>query len=462
MQAKNAMASGRYPEAASIYKRLIAAEPQNTGLRFNLALALHSSGNSSEAVPLLQRVTREQPGFTNAWLVLGLAYQKLGKPELAISPLERVVKAEPQNRVALVELGDACLATGRAIDAARHFATLTLGDPAAPKPLQGLASSYLAQSRQLFERLNTLAPESPFAAGSLAQSLYDQGQYRKAFALARKAQNADPPIPDLGGLLAEIYRATGHEDWASGLKSKGDKPATANCASADLGCLFMADRVTEIVTSAAGRTTPYALYWLSRAYGKLAQQVFEQLSKLPESAEWHEVLGEAYRQHGRKEDSVAEWRAAVKLAPEDSYALHGLARALWLHRNYAESQPLLERLLKTSPDSAELNYELGDILLEQQNVEEALPFLKKAITGGLQTGEAHGALGLALLKTGKAQEAIPHLQAALPGDVDGSLHHQLGRAWQQLGNTQKARQYFDQQARIAEHPATAEPEITPP
>jgi len=461
-QAKSAMAAGRYTEAASAYRQLVAAAPGETGLRFNLALALHSSGSFSEAVAQLQRVTREQPAFLNAWLVLGLAFQKLGKPELAVAPLERVVKSEPQNRIALLELGDALLSTGRPLDAARHFTALSLAEPNAPKPLQGLANAYLAHARQLFDRLNSQAPDSPFAAALMAQTLSDQGQYRKAFALSRKAQSAEPPIPDLDTLVAGIYHAAGHNDWAETLKSQAAKTIAKNCAAGDLACLFISDRVADVIAAAGTARTPYALYWLSRAYGKLAATVLNRLSALPESAEWHEVLGESYRLQGRKEDSITEWRAAVRLAPDDSFGIHGLARALWLHRDYAEAQSLLERLLKASPDSPELNYELGDVLVEQQSLEEALAYLKKAIAGGLQTGEAHAALGLALLKTGNAQEAIPHLQAALPGDVDGSLHHQLGRAWQQMGNAQKAKQYFDQQARIAERPAIQEPDITPP
>ena len=461
-RAKEAMAAANYNEAAALYQELLKGAPTNSGLRFNVALALHSAGKSSEAIPYLQQVTREQPSFMNAWLILGLAYQKLGKPEGALAPLEHVVRGEPGNRIALLELGDAYLSAGKPLEAAKYFSRLSALEPEKAKPLQGLATAYLACSRQMFEQLNVQAPDSPFTAALLAQTSLDQGQYRRAFALVQKARNAKPAVPDLNQLTRAIYHASNHDDWAQKLETEVAQPVTANCGAGDLACLFMAARYEDVLRAATNSSHPQAYYWRSRTYSKLAESTLRKLSELPESAEWHEVLGEAYRLQGRKEDSIREWRDAVRLAPHDGYAAHGLARALWLHRDYSAAQPLFGQLLKSSPDSPELNYEFGDLLLEQQNVEEALPFLRKAIAAGLQSEAVHGALGRALLKTGNPQEAIPHLQRALPSDVDGSLHHQLGRAWQQAGNQQKAEQYFQQQARIAGRQSQLEPEITPP
>lgn len=53
------------------------------------------------------------------------------------------------------------------------------------------------------------------------------------------------------------------------------------------------------------------------------------------------------------------------------------------------------------------------------------------------------------MTVGEAREAIPFLEAALPLDEDGSLHYQLGRAWQQVGELEKAKKRFDEQQKLA-------------
>ena len=47
-------------------------------------------------------------------------------------------------------------------------------------------------------------------------------------------------------------------------------------------------------------------------------------------------------------------------------------------------------------------------------------------------------LGLALSRLGNHVEAVPHLEKALELDDDGSLYYQLGRAYQAMGQREKA------------------------
>jgi tetratricopeptide (TPR) repeat protein len=433
-RAQRAMASAHYEEATALYSELVREMPGVAGVRFNYALALQSGGHYIEAVAQLERVTREAPAMTNAWLILGLAYQKLSQPERAIPAFDRVLKAEPQNKVALLEDGDASLATGRLDEAAGYFRSLTQLEPDAPKALQGLGVAYTSLASDAFARLQALEPDSAYCYALLAQARFDQAQYRQAFELYKKAQAANPAIPDLHQSIAAVYRATNHPDWAEAELRKQTQPQSTNCAPKDAAC---------------------SLYSKSREYSSLAEKTLSRLVALPESAELHEVAGEVYRMQGRKEDSVREWRAAAELAPADGYAQNGLAHALWLHRDYEEAQPLIERLLKNNAESPQLNLELGAILLEQRNVEKALPLLRKAVKLTPGNAEARAALGRALLTLGQAREAIPNLEAGLAIDEDGSLNYQLGRAWQQLNQAEKAKRYFARQQQLASGTAAA-------
>ena len=78
------------------------------------------------------------------------------------------------------------------------------------------------------------------------------------------------------------------------------------------------------------------------------------------------------------------------------------------------------------------------MLLAQEQPERAIPFLETAVRLGPGQVQPHGALGRAYALVGRAADAIPHLKEALSADTDGSLHYQLARSYQAIGQTQQA------------------------
>ena len=112
-RAREAMAAGKFEEAAKLYLQLVAALPDDAGMRFNLGLALHSAGRYREASLELQAALKLQPNFPRASLVLGLSHLKLGEPAKAIPPLERAAKEDPRSSIAHFELADSWQRVGR-------------------------------------------------------------------------------------------------------------------------------------------------------------------------------------------------------------------------------------------------------------------------------------------------------------------------------------------------------------
>jgi predicted Zn-dependent protease len=100
----------------------------------------------------------------------------------------------------------------------------------------------------------------------------------------------------------------------------------------------------------------------------------------------------------------------------------------------AEAQPLL----KSDPRSPELNFIAGDSLLRLEQPEQALIHLKTALAVDPNLLAADASLGLALARLGNHAEAVPHLEKALALDDDGSLYYQLARAYQAIGQREKA------------------------
>jgi tetratricopeptide (TPR) repeat protein len=467
-RAKQAMSAGRFEEAAAIYRELVRALPHNPGLRLNLGLALHSAGHFREAIGQFRAVLKQQPNSGPAWLMLGMAHLKLGETAQAIGPLERAVKAEPDNKIARLELADACLALGRAGQAAEHFQKLTELDPSQAKAWQGLGLSYISLSRRAFSKLEEVAPESPYWCVLLARSLELQNKAPSAFYLYRQALAKAPDLRGAHTALARIYEKTGHPDWAKVEDDRERHLPLRDCVSEKLECDFLAGRFTQLVTVTGHSPTAEAYYWQARAYSELASKAFARLSEMPPSAEIHELMAEAYRIQGDHRQSVNEWEEALKLAPGDRHLQKGLARSLWLDREYRAGQPRLEELVRLEPKSSEVNYLYGDTVLELGEPEKAVSFLEKAVRQSPGLLEAHASLARAYLRLGRVKQAIPHLKAALGIDETGSFYYQLARAYEKTGQTALAKQTMQKfeeisrSLRVRRQKFFEERQITPP
>jgi tetratricopeptide (TPR) repeat protein len=67
-----------------------------------------------------------------------------------------------------------------------------------------------------------------------------------------------------------------------------------------------------------------------------------------------------------------------------------------------------------------------------------VPYLKTALASDPRLLAADASLGLALSRLGEHAAAVPHLEKAIELDEDGSLYYQLGRAYQAMGQHEKA------------------------
>ncbi len=444
--AKQAMVAGNYDEAATLYAELVRALPGNPGLVMNLGLALHSAGRYREAIDQFQAVVKRQPDSAAAWLLLGLDHLKVSEPEKAVEPLERVLRTEPGDQTARFELAGALLASGKPEAALPHFLHLAERDPGNPKVWQGLGLSYVALSQQAFHELEKIAPDSAYWDVLLANSLVSRNQYYSAFHLYKQALGKAPGLRPVYEGLADVYRKTGHEDWAAVDEERERHLPAPDCARETLQCAFLDGRYPELLAIAKELRSPESLFWKATAYSQLSLQAFDRLTRMPHTAEIHELMGDAHRIRGKYDLAVQEWQEALKLAPHDRRALEGLARSLWLNREYSKAQPLLEELVKSEPESTELNYELGDTLLRGESAEQAIPYLEKAVRFSPGHLAAHASLGRAYMRLDLPGRAIPHLKAALSLDPEGSIYYQLSQAYKRAGEsvlTEKTMKEFE-------------------
>ncbi|WP_321476815.1 tetratricopeptide repeat protein [uncultured Paludibaculum sp.] len=461
-RAKEHMAAGRYGAAVPYYEELVKAMPQNAGLRLNLAMALHLSGNDEKAVPQFELVLKQQPNALPALMLLGASQMRLGHPERAVGPLEKALAQAPNDLEGRAMLADALIMLDRFGSALPHLRKLAAATPENPRPWYALGKAYEAISEKAFDELEKKGVDSPWWLMLAAEVRLKLGRNTAAYALYRSVLEKQPQFRGAHAGLAEVYRKTNHADWAAVEDAREKALPAPTCAVSTSACEFRKGRFQQALALALPGKTLESLYWQSKAANELARESLVTLEKLPPSIESHQVLAELYRNQGRHSDALKEWRAALELAPGDQRLEMEVVTSLYMNRDYAEAEKQARAMVARDPSVPEMQFVLGDSLVNEQRLEQALSPLSKAVE--LRPGylAAHAVLGRALLQLGHGQEAIPHLKAALPADTDGSLHFQLGRAYQDAGQAAEAAEVLKAYQAIRKSAAGEEIEIQAP
>ena len=437
-QAKQLMAEGHFQQAISLYRELNKAVPNNPGLKLNLGMALHLAGKKREAIPELEQAVKLDPEMAPAWLFLGTTRLQLGETAAAVKPLRTVLELQPEQQQARQMLAGALLSLERVEEATVEYHRLTGEDPENAQAWYGLGRSYESLSSRTFEKLQRSAPESAYVLSLLGEARLREQQFSGAFFLYRLALERMPTLRGLHSGLAEIYRRTGHSEWAETEEQREAKLPFLDCHSATPECQFRTRNYDEVIATAKSANTPESFYWMTRAYNELALNAFDRLGQLPPSAELHELKAHIYNSQKKYSEAASEWQKALQLSPTDTQVKKELAISLKLGENYSQALPLFHELLQQQPNSAELNYLLGDTLLDLQRPVEAIPLLKQAATRDPKSLAVHKALARSELATGKTLDAIPHLKVALASDEDGTLHYQLAQAYRATGQIELA------------------------
>lgn len=435
-QGKQAMAEGRFADAAKVYGSLVEQIPENPGLLLNLGMAFHMAGEDERAIPPLEQALSMAPDIYPALLFLGTSHLRQGRPAKAVEPLEKAAALEPNEVQVRQMLGNAYTQLGRLREALSHQVKISELLPGEPMAWVVLLQTYEALAGEAFEALERSAPESAWMLRLVGDMRASQRQYPSAFFLYRQALDRDPHMRGLHAGLAEVYRRTDRPEWAEIELAKESELPKADCAKARLECLVSTGMLRTAAVAKA--STPEDHFWRAKAASALAAQAFARLEGLPDSARKFELLAQIFAEQERFSDSAEAWKKALALDAGNAAYAEELAGQLYLSRRLDEALPRLEALAKKHPDDPRWAFMVGDVYLQQQKLDQAIPLLEKAAMLAPEMLTAHHALGRAYMQVGKAEKALPALQAALAIDVDGSLHYQLAQAYIQTGRRDEA------------------------
>jgi tetratricopeptide (TPR) repeat protein len=196
------------------------------------------------------------------------------------------------------------------------------------------------------------------------------------------------------------------------------------------------------------------LYWESKADQKLAITALTRAGETGSNSPLlHVLLGDLYRQKQRWDDAENEYRKALALEPHNQSASLGLAMALFAGGQSDEALTIDKALLMETPDYPEGNLLAGEILVRGGHFNDAETYLKKIRdTGQKFMPRVHALLGQVYFATDRFPQALSEFKLSQSADDDGSIHYQLGRIYQKLGDKEKADEAFRVSKRLREQP----------
>jgi len=189
------------------------------------------------------------------------------------------------------------------------------------------------------------------------------------------------------------------------------------------------------------------LYHRGRAHLFVSKDSYARMFKAdPKSWRVRQILAEANADAGRHIDAIAEYQAAIQLAPNEPRLHEELGSELRVAGKMPEAEEAFRKELEIDPDNVVAKYKLGVLLTEEGDAAQGKQLLEAAlkVRPGLRNSDYN--LGRAEMLLGNDAAAEEDFERATKSDSDPDVleqsWYQLGTVLRRLHRTQEAQQAF--------------------
>src|SRR6266436_6057907 len=173
------------------------------------------------------------------------------------------------------------------------------------------------------------------------------------------------------------------------------------------------------------------LYHRGRAHLFVSKDSYARMfSADPKSWRVRQILAEANGDADRHMDAIAEYQAAIQLAPNEPRLHEELGSEFRIAGKMPEAEEAFRKELEIDPDNVVAKYKLGVLLTEKGDAAQGKQLLEAAlkVRPGLRNSDYN--LGRAEMLLGNDAAAAEQFQRATKADSDPDI---LEQAWYQLG-----------------------------
>jgi tetratricopeptide (TPR) repeat protein len=317
-EGEQALAQGRYEEAARAYEKLKELSPATAEVHAKLGLIYFQQADYARAASALRQALKLKPSLPRADILLAMSLSELGRFKEALPGLQKGFRQAadvPLRRLAGLQLMRAHTGLGQDGKAVEVALELTRLHPDDPEILyhSGRLFANFAYLQTL--KLSRVAPASVWMLQAAGEANESQGLHDAAIRKYRDALALDPRRP---GIRFRIGRT---------LLARAQRAGSEAAASAD------------------------------RAE---AMKEFEQELRVdPTNANASYELAELHRKAGERAEAGALFEQSLKFYPDFEDALIGLARVLIAEGKPEQAVPHLQKAISSSPDNEVAYYQLS-------------------------------------------------------------------------------------------------------
>ncbi len=210
---------GRFDEAITTYRKVIALKPNYPEAHNNLGIALKEERRIDEAIAAYRRAIALKPDYAEAHYNLGIALKEKGQLDQAIASIEKAIDLKADFAVAQNDLGIALKENGQLDAAVAAFEKAITLDPNYAEAHYNLGivlndKGQLDGAIAAYQRSIALNPKSVEAHDNLGNTLMAKGELEKAIVAYRRAIALNPNLPEPHYNLAWVLLLRG--DWGQG------------------------------------------------------------------------------------------------------------------------------------------------------------------------------------------------------------------------------------------------------
>ena len=338
----------RTAEAADLFRRALAAKPDDSSAAANYSRALTELNRFDEALAICERLLRLAPDHSEFHKHRGALLQKLERPEAALASYESAIKLKPEDAQAYFNRGVVLRAMQRVPEALNSY-----------------------------ERALAIKPDHAAAHQNLGALLHELGRSLEALASYERALAVNPGDAGVHRNRGDVLERLGRlEDaLASYEQAIALRPADAHAHAGRGRVLRELRRPDEAVMS----------YQLA-------------LAIRPGYAEVHNDLGVVLQELGRPDEALKSFERALEIKQDDADVYSNLGNALVRLRRWEEALDRYQRAREIKPDLnwlhgnwlhskmqlcdwRDLDFEVTQLLQEvAQSKKAVLPFQVLALT----------------------------------------------------------------------------------
>jgi tetratricopeptide (TPR) repeat protein len=317
--------------------------------------------------------------------------------------------------------------------------------------VESAASEIFRQASQAMQRGDLHAAGDGFEAAAKAAPAFaeahfnlglvreEQGRFDEAIASFQKALELKPRLHGANLFLGIAYFRLNQQDKALATiqKETASFPEDAP-AWMWLGVVRLAQDRPEEAANALDKAAKLApddmdvLYHRGRAHLLVSKNSYAKMFKAgPKSWRVHQVLAQANAEADRHTDAVAEYQAAIKLAPTQPGLHEELGSEYRSLGKVQEAEESFLRELEIAPHNVLAKYELGVLSVEQGNGAKGKELIEAALREKLGLLHSDYNLGRAEMLLGNDAAAARHLERAT--NAPGSDPEVIEQSWYQLG-----------------------------